>query len=223
MKMKKCLYCKKKFDANATECPFCGTKRIVYREGDSALKWYESRHYSVQNAPFMRFLARGVDVLLHLLLIVIFIGPILAPKMGGITALQILIPLSILLTHLTEPVLMTLFGYTLGKRLLNIAVRNEAGERMGLAENIKRSFGVLFWGLGLTAPLVSIFTLYFSYVRVAHNEPTRWDEDKNTLVLQKHYNLFVVAIGLAVAVLACVAFFKLSRGMFSFHDSMIRM
>lgn len=222
MKTKRCLYCKKRFDSEEEKCPFCGTERVVYKNGDSKLRWYESRQYAVRNAPFMRFLARCIDVLLHLLLVVLAFGPLVAPLMGGTTALQILILVAVFLSHLTEPVLMTTLGYTFGKRVLNIAVRNKSGEKLTFVENIKRSFGVLFWGFGLTAPLISIFTLYFSYVRVSHNEPTRWDEDKDIVVLQKKFDILVVLLAIVLIVLMCDIFFKLSRGMFSFHDSMIR-
>ncbi len=223
MKMKRCLYCKKKFDSEVAVCPFCGTERVVYKDGDSKLKWFESRQYAVRNAPFMRLMARCFDILLHLLVLELAVGPYLAPKMGGVAVLQVLIPASVFLAHFSEPILMTFFGYTAGKRLFNIAVRNETGEKLTFVENIKRSFGVLFWGFGLTIPLVSIFTLYFSYVRVAHDEPTRWDEGKGTLVLQKRFHLLLALIGTVAVVLMCIAFFKLSRELFSFHDSLIRM
>lgn len=222
MKMVRCDYCRKKFDCTKEECPHCGTKRIVYNEGDSRLVWFQAHRYSSQKAPFTRFLARVIDVLLLVLFTEFFFGPLLSRYMGGTMALQILVPIGTLLQLLFEPLCMTLWGYTPGKRILNIAVRNREGEKKSFAEYFRRSFMALFWGFGFLLPVVSLFTLYFSYVRVSHGEPTRWDEDENTIVLQKKFNLVVGILAVVVILLECFLFFNLSHEIFSFHDSMIR-
>ena len=131
-------------------------------------------------------------------------------------------PFGLVFQLLTEPFFMARFGYTLGKRILGIAIRNCNGEKLSLIEYFKRSLSVLLWGFGFLLPGISLFTLYFSYVRIANNEPARWDEDKDTLVLQRRFDLFVVLLAIALVVLGCVAVFELSHEIFSFHDSMIR-
>jgi len=222
MRTVRCKYCKKKFPADVEQCPFCGTERVVFHQGDSQLTWFKAHDYSVQSAPFVRFLARIIDILLSVLLIEVLLGPFLARYMGGVTALQILVPTGLVFQLLTEPFFMARFGYTLGKRLLGIAIRNRNGEKLSLVECFKRSLSVLLWGFGFLLPGISLFTLYFSYVRIANNEPSRWDENTDTLVLQRKFDLFTVLLALVLIALGCVAVFELSHEIFSFHDSMIR-
>lgn len=222
MRRVRCEYCKKRFDGSVEKCPFCGTEHVAYKEGDSRLTWFRAHRYSVQNAPFMRFLARVIDVLLVVLLLEALFGRFLANYMGGTTALQILLPASALFQTLLEPIFLAQWGYTPGKRVLNIAVRNLAGEKKTFLDYFRRSFSVFFWGFGLLLPVVSLFTLYFSYVRVSHGEPTHWDENKETIVLQKKFSIWFAIIAVALIVVECYLFFELSHQIFSFHDSMIR-
>lgn len=222
MKTVRCKYCKKKFSADEEKCPFCGTEHAVFHQGDSRLKWFEAHEYSVQNAPFVRFLARVIDILLSVLLLEILLGPLLARYMGGTTALQILIPLGLVFQILTEPFFMIRFGFTIGKKVLGIAVRDLNGELKSFSGYFIRSLLVLIWGFGFLLPGISLFTLYFSYVRIANGEATKWDEDKETLVLQKKFDFFAVALAIVLIVLGCIAIFNFSHEIFSFHDSMIR-
>lgn len=221
-KMRRCTYCRKKFERTLEECPHCGTAHILYHEGDSRLTWFRAHGYTVQRAPFVRFLARVIDGLLFVLLLELVLGPLLSRFMGGTVALQILIPLGFVFEILLEPFFLTYLGYTPGKRILNIAVRDKVGEKLVFSDALRRSLSVFYWGFGLLLPVVSLFTLYFSYVRVAHDEPARWDEDKDVLVLQKKFNLLLGLLAVAVIAVECLIFFNLSHEIFSFHDSMIR-
>lgn len=221
-KVTRCSYCKKRFDFSETRCPYCGTEHVRYHDGDSALTWFKAHHYSTQGAPFLRFLARVLDVLLTVLVLEVCLGSLLARYMGGTNALQLLLFAGTVCEILVEPIFLSVFGYTLGKRLFGIAVRNRNGEKLTFFCAFLRAVGVLFYGLGILAPVISLFTLYFSYMRVSHHEPARWDENRDIAVFHKKKNVLLFVLGIVCIALLCWGVFYVSRATFSFYDSMIR-
>ncbi len=69
-------------------------------------------------------------------------------------------------------------GFTLGKLIFGVKVTRLDGAKPGLAAGLSRDFSVLFRGLGLGVPIIALFTLWFSYRRLASNTKTAWDEGR---------------------------------------------
>ena len=107
----------------------------------------------------------------------------------------------LILFPVLEALTISLFGTTLGKALFGIRIRDLGGRKLGLGQSIMRSYGALLFGLGLTMPLIAIFTLWFSRNYVKANGIARWDENTNVDYRSKPVSIFSWVIGLALIVL----------------------
>jgi uncharacterized RDD family membrane protein YckC len=129
--------------------------------------------------PWRRYWARQVDTVLFTFTCLYLFGPIEADSsLGGP-----LYMMSILFSWaLLEGILISRFGYTFGKWLLQIEVTDVYGQRLGLQQSLRRSFDVLLRGLGLGLPLVSVFTQLMSLRLLMSTGKTLWDRDGHTVV-----------------------------------------
>lgn len=75
--------------------------------------------------------------------------------------LSVFIPLLLML--LLEPLLLHLWGTTPGKFLFGMKLRDSEGEKLSLSDAFFRTWGALFWGLGLNIPYFGFWRLWHSY------------------------------------------------------------
>lgn len=101
-----------------------------------------------------------------------------------------------------EGYLMSKFGYTFGKWLLNVCVRDINGNKLIYSLSIKRVIYVWFLGEGLSIPYFNIITNIFAYLSLTNNGITIWDSKLNVEV--KHSEIgwrrSIVAIVLIIAI-----------------------
>lgn len=81
-----------------------------------------------------------------------------------------------LLMLLLEPLLLHLWGTTPGKFLFGMKLRDSEGEKLSLADAFFRTWGALFWGLGLDIPYFGFWRLWHSYsVVMDKHDRNRWE------------------------------------------------
>jgi len=97
------------------------------------------------------------------------------------------ISLLIILSYVfVEPILLSTWGYTPGKALCRIKIKNSEGiEKLSYRVALIRSFRIWWYGLGTAIPLISFFTLIHAYDKLKKRGITSWDETGNFLVLHK--------------------------------------
>lgn len=100
-----------------------------------------------------------------------------------------------------EAFLISKLGYTLGKWLLNVKVRNNMNERLSYGLGLKRAWDVLLFGQGLTFPIISFVAGLVAYDRLANTGKTRWDEKGEFIVTHtkiEKYKIFTAVLILIV-------------------------
>jgi uncharacterized RDD family membrane protein YckC len=170
-----------------------------------AATWTEvSKETYPQGRPFVRYLARFFDLSLCSVLL-ITITSIFFPKFitdfSGIT----IFILSIIAWILLEPFMLTVFGTTLGKALVNTKLRTVDGEPIDFSTAFQRSIFVNAAGMGLGLPLINFICFCFSYFDLKRNGLSTWDRQIGTVVLYGKVSVFrlvlasLFPIGLLIA------------------------
>ncbi len=115
---------------------------------------------------------------------------------------------------LVESAMLSTFGTTPGKWLLNIRVRTSSGEKLPFLDAFSRSLGWWISGFGLGIPLISLLTLITSYLRLTRQGAARWDEKGGFVVSHREigagrgslFLLFFLGPPIALLVLAFIMF-----------------
>lgn len=76
-----------------------------------------------------------------------------------------------------EPVMLSTWGTTPGKALLNIRLRKADGSKPSYGAALSRAFSVWAGGLGLGIPLIAFFTQLNAYNKLNKDGITSWDKD----------------------------------------------
>lgn len=76
-----------------------------------------------------------------------------------------------------EPLLLSVFGTTPFKALLNVRVRKNDGSKPTYMEALGRSLKVFVFGQGLGVPVIAIFTCIGSYRMLSRRGITKWDSE----------------------------------------------
>ena len=122
------------------------------------------------NLPWRRYWARCLDFGLCNMLVSV--------AMLGFRNRLILVPIFTRLTMLTvEPLLLSLFGTTVGKAIFGIQVTDREGGRLSHSAALERTWTVMWEGEAMRIPLIS---LYFQYkgLRFAEQEiPLSWEDE----------------------------------------------
>lgn len=128
-------------------------------------------------APWRRFFARNLDLLLYSVLWDVFLALVLgvnvsARSEGGKILDNIVV---FLLMLFTEPVLLALFGATPGKWLLGLRVTDNEGKRLSLEEARARTWKMFLYGMGLGIPIWKLYRLWKSYRGCSDEETQEWE------------------------------------------------
>jgi len=83
-----------------------------------------------------------------------------------------------------EACLLSVFGATLGKGILNISVVRSDGGELRYPQTLQRSLRVWLWGLGMALPLLSLIGNVLAYNRLKRVGATTWDEKGGFFVMQ---------------------------------------
>ncbi len=162
--------------------------------------------------PWRRFFARYLDLSLYAAVYQLIV--LLCLRRQDIAGLgwKISFTLLALITMLfLEPLLLSRWGTTAGKRVLGLRVEKRGGGRLTYAAALDRTFGAITEGMGLEIPLYTLFKLYHSYKECKENcAPLPWETEGVVLAqpqrpLQVVCYLAVRAAQLAVLVAAMLS------------------
>jgi hypothetical protein len=156
----------------------------------------DESEWSSTPRPWIRYFARMLDISCGGLVLGFTLGWIIPPELLTNTIFNSVA--ATMLTMLLEPVLLSTWGWTPGKSLLCVRVRDAGGGLLTTSKGYARSWAVAFGGLGLGIPLVSFLTLLVGYNRLTKRGITTWDEKGQLKVT--HKDLGWVRVTLAVLV-----------------------
>jgi formylglycine-generating enzyme required for sulfatase activity len=80
------------------------------------------------------------------------------------------------LVLLIEGIIFAMFGTTIGKALLGVAVITVDGQRPTAGQYLSRQVGVYWYGLGMGVPLITLFTAASQYRRLKSGHQAGYDE-----------------------------------------------
>ncbi len=147
-------------------------------------------------APIRRYLARSLDLFFCSLLWDLFMINVCNVNIANHRILSsVLIPAFGMLTLLLfEPLLLRLFGTTLGKWILGLRVTYEEGNRLSYRNGLERTWKVLLRGMGLQIPVYAWIRLWKSMKACSDGDRLEW-EGGSVLDLkdEKNYRGFIYA------------------------------
>lgn len=169
--------CGKKFcldEATVVECEITTSKEETTDNWNFVVGTIRKRFYEpvveeeLKILARRRFFARVLDYSLGILFALLvgvalcFLG--IALGVGDATLQFITNPIvdfifTTLLAHFFDVIPYSVFGNTPGKKLLGLRVCDSRGRKMLIFDYIKRDARVLFYGLGMCLPIVTIITL----------------------------------------------------------------
>jgi len=155
-------------------------------------------------SPWRRYFARSLDLSLCALLWLVLRMLVLNLNPTGITEGLLDTWVELLMMLFLEPLLLRLFGTTLGKWILGLRVTGEEGGRLPYSQGLRRTFQVIRWGLGLCIPVWNIYRLWKSWKGCDRGETLPWEEG-STLELKDERtwrNVVMAAAMLLVPLLA---------------------
>lgn len=153
--------------------------------------------------PYVRFLGRMADVMMHMTLYLAVLrllglgfNPDFLP--GSYEALLYLcLPLVLI-----EAAFVATLGTTPGKAMLGVSVRDYLGRRLSFSTAFRRSLFVMVLGLGCFAPSLMVLALFFSWWWVRRFGFTPWDRKLGTTdVLNDSLTLRKVVMTLVLIIL----------------------
>jgi len=227
------MYCEKcggKILGNSNFCNFCGTRIQLQKKVPGGkflliLKQHNLRNIKPrltlvgsalntkrlpisdvkQALPWVRFWARMIDIstvsIFWSLLVSIFI-----PRGLGWELFSIFI--TIISIIVVEALLLSTWGTTPGKSLLQVYVREPQGRKLNFSQAINRCISVWVWGLGFGIPILSIIFPLLSYERIQETGAVKWDIEGVSLV--SHNKIGIPRIGVVVSLLAGLIWLKFS-------------
>ncbi|MEH7076732.1 RDD family protein [Neobacillus drentensis] len=176
---------------------FFMTEQIEQPPNNLAGQWREIKKDTYPNGrPFIRCLARLFDLSLFSLFLITFVS-IFSPKFVVQSSALFIFILSLILYILVEAIILSIFGNTLGKSILNTRIRTVNGNPLDFLTALKRSIFVTAAGMGFGVPLINFICSYFSYVDLKKNGKSTWDQQIGTVVLYGQVNtsrIFFVSI-----------------------------
>ena len=142
-----------------------------------------------QVRPWVRFWARLLDVYVFSILTGFILGMINPEWIELFTSHELLFGMLFLLIFpFFEAFMISNWGTTLGKYVLNIRVTSEQGYKLDYHQSLKRSFKVYLSGLLMGIPVVSQIAMIVGYIHLRKNKISQWDESIGSEILHRKIN-----------------------------------
>lgn len=159
--------------------------------------------------PWARFWSRNLDFNLYVIPISIYLAifhPGIFVLPDGNMASEYAINFFLLPVCLIVDVfVLSLFGNTIGRKLVGIRVQMSDGGKVDLITGLSRNFRIYFFGYALGFPIVNIFTMGSQYSNLKKGYLVSWDEDLGTRVVSRSSGLHRTII-CAILVIFIVSF-----------------
>jgi len=88
-----------------------------------------------------------------------------------------------------DGIYMSIFGTTLGKKIMKIKILNQDGSRLSNYMSFKRSRLVWLRGMGLGIGIFEIIANIIGYRRLKQEGRTTWDRDLNIVVIHEEIRI----------------------------------
>ncbi len=119
---------------------------------------------SAAGHPWLRYFARGLDMSVYGTIsaaVIMLLG--ISPVSGVFSLLNTILTMGVLIG--LEPLLLSTWGYTPGKWILGLRLRDSKGGKLDYTDGICRTALLLCHGMGLSIPLVNLWCYWKSYRR----------------------------------------------------------
>ncbi len=157
--------------------------------------------------PWRRYLARMLDIFIYNTLCSAFIALVFHVNLATISNIGNLLNtfVAIILMLFLEPLLLHLFGTTLGKAILGLRIETPDGRRLTYGEGLERTWGVVGAGMGYNIPIYNLVRLWKSYKLCSENEAQPWDECIAYTIKDTKWYRGVLLVGAHAVVFALLA------------------
>lgn len=161
-----------------------------------------TRRNPASDHPWMRYFARMVDLAIYGMLFDLlgwlFI-PAYAAATGDRSAIVrwLLSLLSLIFALVVEPLWLRYWGYTPGKWIFGLKLRDRNGEKLSLGEGYERSFRVFTRGYGCNIPIYGLYRLWKGRRCCVEGEDCPWDAQERYLYGREErrlYGLYVAGV-----------------------------
>jgi len=160
-----------------------------------------------QVRPWIRFWARMIDYNLYTMLLAI-IALIVYPPAYKMS--DLIFGMITLFTYtFIEAAMLSSWGTTPGKYFFKIRLRNKENRKLSYNEAVYRSWKVVFNGLGLGLPIISLFTLIHAFSALKTNKITSWDKDGEFNV--SHQTIGLPRIIIVILIITFIIFIIVSE------------
>jgi DNA-binding transcriptional MerR regulator len=128
--------------------------------------------------PWRRFLARMLDIFMYTVLWLAFLAFVFHVNLLARSNFSNLLDnyIAVALMLVFEPLLLRLFGTTLGKAIFGLRVGTSNGRRLSYGDGLARTWGVIGAGMGYNLPIYSLVRFWKSYKLCSDKETQPWDE-----------------------------------------------
>ena len=149
-----------------------------------------------QVRPWIRYWARTFDFLLFSFFAGIILAIVYPAALGMNSGLLGIIVVFVYV--FVEPCMLSTWGTTPGKALLNIRLRRQDGTKLNYAEALSRALSVWIRGLGLGIPIVALFTQVNAYGKLTKDGITSWDQNGGFCIAHKFIGAGRIAVIIAI-------------------------
>lgn len=177
----------------------------------SSLGGFSSEYQKLHVRPWSRYFAKIFDIFIASILFFTFsffilisssyIADVIFFKYSSLYVLFVVLFnfIFIIFSCLLDAFFLNVFGFTIGKALFNIQVRDLNGNKLKFFSAFKRNLAVWYFGLALNIPLVNIFANCRAYDKLILTSTTKWDGGKfvvthGDISLVKYFLILVMLI-----------------------------
>jgi uncharacterized RDD family membrane protein YckC len=166
-------------------------------------KEYEEATYP-NGRPYVRYLARFLDLSLFSLFLITLVSIFFQNFLIETSSLFIFI-ISLVLWIIVEPIIIVIFGNTIGKAFLNTKIKRVDGGQLNFLIALRRSIFVSIAGMGFGIPILNLICFLFSYRDLKGRGISTWDQKIGTVILYGQVSLPRVFIAASFPVALLVA------------------
>jgi len=161
--------------------------------------------------PWLRYFARSIDISMFSYIFQFFWTYFKINKVLDIPIIKPAVIIEYIIWIFIEAFLLSQFGYTIGKWLLNIKVTNNRDEKLFYDQALVRAWKVFFYGEGLCIPIIGLITNIVQYDKLTRNGITSWDEDGELTVSHTEIEKYKIFLAVLILVVYPVAMAILKR------------
>jgi uncharacterized RDD family membrane protein YckC len=166
-------------------------------------KEYEEATYP-NGRPYVRYLARFLDLSLFSLFLIALVSIFFQNFLIETSSIFIFI-ISLVLWIIVEPIIIVIFGNTIGKAFLNTKIKRVDGGQLNFLIALKRSIFVSIAGMGFGIPILNLICFLFSYRDLKGTGISTWDQKIGTVILYGQVSLPRVFIAASFPVALLIA------------------